>query len=151
MRLQCLRKSEEPSAAAGAQARRGEGGDVREVRRRFIMAWAGASLRAQHLQRETGSFYTREGHDLTYIFHITPLAAMQGTGYGRARVRPERWLRSQSHTPRWCSKGDKKLLNSGHILRAESRGFSDEGCMKKRRIKNGPKSGLRQLEGWSLN
>lgn len=63
--------------AAGAQARRGEeGGEVREVRGRFIAAWAVASLRAQHLQREMGRFYTREGHDLTYIFHITPLAAM---------------------------------------------------------------------------
>ena len=52
--------------AAGAQARRGEeGGEVREVRGRFIAAWAVASLRAQHLQREMGRFYTREGHDLT--------------------------------------------------------------------------------------
>lgn len=62
--------------AAGAQARRGEGGEVREVRGCFIAAWAVASLRAQHLQREMGSFYTREGHNLTYIFHVTPLAAM---------------------------------------------------------------------------
>lgn len=47
-----------------------------EVRGRFIRAWAVASLGAQHLQRELGRFYTREGHDLTYNFHITPLAAM---------------------------------------------------------------------------
>ena len=51
---------------------------------------------------------------------------------------------------RWCSEGDK-LLDYGHILRAQSRGFSDEGCMKKIRIKNGPKFALRQLGGWSLN
>lgn len=69
--------SEEPSVAAGAQARRGgEGGEVREVRRRFVTARAVAGLGAQHLQREMGRFYTREGHDRTYIFHITPLAAM---------------------------------------------------------------------------
>lgn len=43
--------SEEPSVAAGAQARRGEGGEVRAVRGRFIPAWAVASSAAQHLER----------------------------------------------------------------------------------------------------
>lgn len=135
------------------QQGRGEGGDAaREVRRHFITAW-GHSLRAQHLQRETGSFYTR-GSWTWHTFSTSPSGCHAGNRANegaRSKTGKMAFTGSQLHTPRWCSKGD---VHKAVRILAYSEGRVQRifwWGMKKRRIKNGPKSGPRQLEGWSLN